>query len=79
MNAIPDDPEPDPPAVIKWLKKSWFWWLIRQHATKVLGFSGVTIGALSAATNFLTPRQLQEVIVATGILTAWRGFFNSKP
>ncbi len=73
-----DDQEPEAPAFVKWVTSSWLWWVAKTHGTKVLGFGGATVSVFSAATNLMTPRALQITLLVSGLLTAWRGFFNSK-
>lgn len=52
---------------------------VRDHGTKILGFSQATFGAIAAnAGDFFTRRELQFIMMASGILTAWRGFVNSR-
>jgi hypothetical protein len=59
-----------------WEKLGGYW---KNHGTKVLGFGQVTLGAVAAnAGDFFSRRALQLVIMLTGLLTAWRGFANSK-
>jgi hypothetical protein len=48
------------------------------HGTKVLGFLQVTIGTLAAATDIFSPPYLKGLLIANGLLVAWRGFFNSQ-
>ena len=51
--------------------------LWRTSGTKILGFAQVTVGVLSASTGVFPDHVLQYLIVASGLLTAWRGFVNS--
>jgi len=54
--------------------------LWRNHGTKVLGFAQVTVGVLATSTDVLPPPAIKYLILASGLLTAWRGFVNSaKP
>lgn len=48
------------------------------HGTKLLGFAQVTVGTLAAATDVFSPPVLKAMLVANGLLVAWRGFFNSR-
>lgn len=52
------------------------WWT--NHGTKILGFTQVTIGALAASTDVFGPKTLKALLIANGLLVAWRGFFNSQ-
>jgi len=52
-----------------------FW---RNHGTKALGFAQVTIGTLAAATDVFSASVLKALLLANGLLVAWRGFFNSR-
>ena len=49
-----------------------------EHGTKILGFLQVTIGSLAAATDIFSPQTLKALLIANGLLVAWRGFFNSQ-
>lgn len=51
-------------------------WVVK-HGTKILGFLQVTIGSLAAATDLFSPAALKGLLIANGLLVAWRGFFNS--
>ena len=48
------------------------------HATKTLGFLQVTLGAIAGATEIIPTKHLKYYVFALGLLTAWRGFFNSS-
>ena len=48
------------------------------HGTKLLGFLQVTVGVLAAATDLFPPQTLKVMVIANGLLIAWRGFFNSQ-
>lgn len=51
----------------------------RNHGTKMLGFGQVTVGAVAAGSgDLLSPIRLKILIMVSGVLTAWRGFVNSK-
>lgn len=50
------------------------------HGTKILGFAQVTVGVLAASTGVFPDPVLKYLMLASGLLTAWRGFVNSaKP
>lgn len=49
----------------------------KKHGTKILGFSQVTIGVLAVADGIFPPESMKYILLASGLLTAWRGFFNS--
>ena len=51
--------------------------LVRNHGTKILGFAQVTVGVLAVADGVFTDQSLKYVLLASGLLTAWRGYFNS--
>jgi len=51
--------------------------LWRTSGTKLLGFLQVTIGVLAASTGIFPEPLLKYLIVASGLLTAWRGYVNS--
>jgi hypothetical protein len=58
---------------------TWITYHWRSHGTKVLGFGQVTVGAIAAnAGDFFSKHALQFLIMTTGLLTAWRGFVNTK-
>lgn len=50
---------------------------IRAHGTKLLGFAQVTVGVLALATGIFSRTALEWIALASGLLTAWRGFFNT--
>lgn len=58
-----------------------------EHGTKLIGFCQASFGALVAAdaaakaaggSSILSPKVLGLIITAVGLLTAWRGFFNTR-
>lgn len=51
---------------------------IRCHGTKWLGVSQGTIAAI-AASGVIPDRHLKYYLLASGLLTTWRGFINSNP
>lgn len=51
--------------------------LWRTSGTKLLGFLQVTLGVLSASMGVFPESWLKYMIVASGLLTAWRGYVNS--
>lgn len=51
--------------------------LWRGHGTKILGFAQVTVGVLAVADGIFTAMALKWILLASGLLTAWRGYFNS--
>lgn len=53
------------------------WTLFRNEGTKILGFAQVTVGAIVAVGSLIPPNHLPYWMIASGLLTAWRGFFNS--
>lgn len=52
--------------------------LWKSHGTKILGFAQVTVGVLAVADGVFSDQALKYVLLASGLLTAWRGFFNSQ-
>jgi hypothetical protein len=55
----------------------WFRHLSREHLTKILGGAQITVAAI-AANGIIPSHQLKYWMTASGLLTAWRGFVNSK-
>jgi hypothetical protein len=51
---------------------------LRSHGTKVLGFAQVTLGVLSTVDGIFSPREVKLLLIAGGLATAWRGYFNSQ-
>jgi hypothetical protein len=51
--------------------------LWRTSGTKILGFAQVTVGVLAASTGIFPDDALKYVMLASGLLTAWRGYVNS--
>jgi len=57
--------------------KQIYTFMVSEHGTKTLGFLQITIGAM--ATGDVFPVWLVKwLIMITGLLTAWRGFFASS-
>lgn len=56
--------------LIAWIRAT-----VRQHGTKLLGFIQGSIAALGV--DVIPPAHLKWYLAATGLLTFWRGFFNS--
>lgn len=52
------------------------WWT--SHGTKILGFFQVSIAAIAAVDGLIPAGQLKYWMAALGLLTAWRGFINTK-
>lgn len=58
------------------------WDFLNGHTTKLIGFAQVTMGALAIADQQMIsaafgPNGLRWIILGSGVLTAWRGFYNS--
>ncbi len=56
---------------------------LQEHGTKLIGFLQVTFAALAAADQELLaslfgPNGLKWILLASGLLTTWRGFYNSQ-
>lgn len=51
---------------------------IKDHGTKVLGFSQVTLACVVSASGVIPDNHLKYWMLASGLLTAWRGFYNSS-
>ena len=58
--------------VIDWCRH-----LSREHLTKILGGAQITVGAIAAGGIIPAPH-MKYWMTASGLLTAWRGFVNSK-
>ena len=56
---------------------TWLWNLGVSHGTKLLGFAQVSVGVLAVADGVFTDKALKWVLLLSGLLTAWRGYFNS--
>jgi hypothetical protein len=52
-----------------------YWW--QTHGTKLLGFAQITVGVLAASTNVFPDHIVKYLILASGLLTAWRGYVNT--
>lgn len=55
----------------------------QDHGTKLLGLMQVTVGALAIADQTMVAgvfgqNGLRWIILSSGVLTAWRGFYNSN-
>ena len=52
---------------------------LNNNATKLLGFSQITVATI-AASGLIPSQHMKYWMACMGLLTAWRGFFNSaKP
>lgn len=51
---------------------------VSSHMTKLLGFAQGTIAALAAVDGIIPATQLKWYMGALGVLTFWRGYFNSS-
>jgi len=52
--------------------------LISSHFTKILGLAQGTIAALAAVDGIIPASHLKYWMPALGVLTFWRGYFNSR-
>lgn len=50
---------------------------ISSHLTKLLGFAQGTIAAVAAVDGIIPAAHLKYYMGALGVLTFWRGWFNS--
>lgn len=51
-----------------------FW---NSHGTKVLGFAAGTIAVVASTTGIIPDAHMKYYMLATALLTFWRGFTNS--
>lgn len=54
-----------------------FFNLFWSNRTKCLGFAQITLGAIAAYDGIFEPRTVKIMLMVSGVLTAWVGFFNS--
>lgn len=55
-----------------------FWTFLQNHGTKVLGFLSTTLGVLAIADpSIIGPEATKWILLASGLVTAWRGFINT--
>lgn len=52
--------------------------LVSSHATKLLGMAQGTIAAVAAVDGLIPAGHLKYWMGALGVLTFWRGYFNSQ-
>jgi hypothetical protein len=50
---------------------------LSRHATKSLGFAQITLGVVAGSTEVIPKAHLKYYVMALGLATAWRGYFNS--
>ena len=65
---------------IRGTSKQAFGWvknISREHLTKILGGAQITVAAI-AANGIIPAPHMKYWMTASGLLTAWRGFVNSK-
>ncbi len=53
------------------------WWT--EHGTKILGFAQITCATIATSTDLFAPKVIKYLMLASGLLTAYRGFENSAP
>ena len=58
------------------MKKLWDLWV--NHGTKAIGFAQVTLASIVGVTGVIADNHLKYWLAISGVLTAWRGFFNSN-
>lgn len=51
---------------------------VSAHMTKLLGFAQGTIAAIAAVDGIIPANQLKYYMATLGLLTFWRGWFNSS-
>lgn len=49
-----------------------------QNGTKTIGFFSGTVSVISGTTGIIPDHQLKYWLLASGLLTFYRGFFNSS-
>jgi hypothetical protein len=54
------------------------WAFASAHFTKLLGLGQGTIAALAAVAGIIPATHLKYWMAALGVLTFWRGYFNSR-
>lgn len=54
------------------------WALWVAHGTKILGLAQGTVAVIAGTTGILPDKQLKYWLLASGLLTFYRGFFNTK-
>lgn len=54
------------------------WYLWKNHGTKILGFIQGTIAAVASVDGIIPQHSLKYWMAGLGLMTFWRGFFNSK-
>lgn len=58
---------------------NWYYTVTQKHLTKILGFAQVTIGVFALqAEDLFGKHGAKYVLVISGLLTAWRGFWLSQ-
>lgn len=61
---------------MSFLQNTWYAW--KNHGTKVLGFAQGTVAAVASVNGIIPDHQLKYYMASLGLLTFYRGFFNSK-
>jgi len=56
----------------------WLWNMWVSHGTKMIGFLQGTIAVVSGISGIIPAEQLKYWLLASGLLTFYRGFFNTK-
>lgn len=55
-----------------------FWLFLQNHGTKLLGLAQGTVALISATTGVVPQEHLKYWMLASAVLTYWRGQFNSN-
>lgn len=58
------------------MKAIWQFWV--SHGTKILGFLAGSVGVIAGTSRLIPDTQLPWWMLASGLLTFYRGFFNTK-
>lgn len=57
---------------------NWIRAYISKNGTKVIGYAQITLGVLATSSDLFGPRLMKGIILSSGLLTAWRGHFNTR-
>lgn len=55
-----------------------FWQFLQNHGTKLLGIAQGTVALIAATSGIVPPAHLPYWLLASAILTYWRGQYNSN-
>lgn len=51
---------------------------VHDNGTKIIGYTQITLGVLATSADIFGPKTMKGIILASGLITAYRGHMNPK-